>query len=179
MLSRLQPDSSLENSSLAKSEHSADDGDGEANHPGRKICQICHSREFKYKCLTLTCCLQCIKNHKADSSCTGIKKVEPNDANPLALNSMSTVTIRDDMLMLEHGKKGKLPYQSRSLFLAWYQARGRKIPKASQNAKAIYQKETLSVLSLQSVAIFCQKQVKSHLAWQPHEAAMSLLDHWT
>jgi len=40
----------------------------------KDLCQICYGEKFKYKCpkcATKTCCLECVKKHKAQSQCDG------------------------------------------------------------------------------------------------------------
>ena len=40
------------------------------------MCEICKSNTAKYRCpgcFTLSCCVKCVKQHKIDNQCEGVK----------------------------------------------------------------------------------------------------------
>ena len=72
----------------------------QATRPKKDLCQVCTKNEFKYKCprcLKLTCCLDCIKKHKADTGCDGVKQTEKLFKQKFMMNDIDLKVLRDDM----------------------------------------------------------------------------------
>ena len=69
-------------------------------------CQQCKTNEHKYKCPRcemLTCSLSCVKQHKEQTGCCGVKEPEQIGEKLIRVNEMNVNLLRKEMKFLEDG----------------------------------------------------------------------------
>jgi len=91
--------------SCSEEEHSSSD---EAVEPveAKDPCDTCLVNEFKYrcpKCLIKSCSLPCVKKHKEEKGCDGVRSTEFDANKKMLMSEMTLNTLRKDMSMLEKG----------------------------------------------------------------------------
>ena len=72
----------------------------------RNPCQQCEKDEYKYKCprcQTLTCSLSCVKQHKEQTGCSGVKEPEQIGNSMVKVGEMNVNMLRKEMKFLEDG----------------------------------------------------------------------------
>ena len=77
-----------------------DEGDGGARPDATILCEVCHERSPKYTCpacLTRTCSLECVREHKRRTSCDGKR----DRTKFVPVSSMTDAHLRSDYVLLE------------------------------------------------------------------------------
>ena len=74
--------------------------------PLRDLCQQCNVNEHKYRCPRcnyLSCSLACIKRHKENTNCDGIRQKVPIGKSFTKISEMSVNMLRSEMRLIEEG----------------------------------------------------------------------------
>ncbi|GAB1607733.1 box C/D snoRNA protein 1-like, partial [Argonauta hians] len=144
-------------------------------------CGVCHAAPFKYRCpgcALQTCCVACVKQHKTDSGCTGVR----NKTAFVAIEHFNDLNLLSDYRLLENAarvadncRREPLLKRSKSRSLLWLskEAYKRHIHLKSLPYNMQRRKHNSSIFN------FKTKQIQWDISWIFPQTGVSLTEHRT